>query len=951
MSYCRKCFTLTFVLVALTSHVGIATEVKNAVNFPKSRLTNSNSGNFLSLPFFAPNTVQAQTTQEKTDLVETELAQIPKLPELPQPQPLPKIQIEIMSDDAKLMLQRLREDIDRKFGTREREEQNRKKEREWQEYQRQNREFQKQEQERKQRQVDLLRRLPENLRNEAQVALRLHQRGEHQEGLKKLQWIVDAQRKNGNYKDEGTTLTLILSIYNSLGRYTEALDSSQKALAIQKKINDQEGVSISLHYQGLVYQNLEQYSKALNFYQQALAIAKESNDKLKEGQIIVDIGSVYIRQGNYSQATELYKQSLTILKQIQDQQQPFESLSSKNIWGFAQEIFSVQNQNNTTLGIAELEKTKSLMEQLALRLSKNSNSVIHQEYHILEGQALSGMGEASQYLGKYSQALELYQKALQIQKEINNKPEESRTLRKVGTVYANQGNYTQAIHYYQQSLKIAKKTNDKAGEGASLNNIGFIYNTLGKYIDAEKTLRDAVQAWESLRGGLSDDQKISIFEKQVGSYQFLQQSLVAQNKTDVALEIAERGRARAFVDLLALRISSNGNHQISSQPPNIEQIKQIAQQRSSTIVQYSMINGALTEKSKENLHPSLLYIWIIKPTGEIIFKQVDLKSSLKISFADLVSKSRDFIGARGRGILVTTDDRSAKNQYQNSLKKLYKILIKPIASELPQNEDGDIIFIPQGELFLLPFAALQDEEGKYLIEKHNILTAPSIQVLQLTHQQKIENLKAKTTKRPLVIGNPTMPNVIQKIGEKPQQLSSLPGAKEEALQIAQTLNTQYLIGSSATETIVKRLIGSASIIHLATHGLLDNFKEFGIPGAIALASSKQDDGLLTSNEIFDMKLNADLVVLSACDTGRGDIKGDGVIGLSRSFIATGVPSVIVSLWAVSDNSTAFLMTNFYQNLQQNPNKASALRLAMLTTMKKYPQPLNWAAFTLIGEAD
>jgi CHAT domain-containing protein len=94
-----------------------------------------------------------------------------------------------------------------------------------------------------------------------------------------------------------------------------------------------------------------------------------------------------------------------------------------------------------------------------------------------------------------------------------------------------------------------------------------------------------------------------------------------------------------------------------------------------------------------------------------------------------------------------------------------------------------------------------------------------------------------------------------------------------------------------------------------------------------------------------------LVVLSACDTGRGEIKGDGVIGLSRSLIAAGVPSVMVSLWAVDDNSTQLLMSDFYRQRQTNPNKAQALRQAMLNIIKQYPNPRDWAAFTIVGESD
>ncbi len=100
-----------------------------------------------------------------------------------------------------------------------------------------------------------------------------------------------------------------------------------------------------------------------------------------------------------------------------------------------------------------------------------------------------------------------------------------------------------------------------------------------------------------------------------------------------------------------------------------------------------------------------------------------------------------------------------------------------------------------------------------------------------------------------------------------------------------------------------------------------------------------------------MKLDADLVVMSACNTGRGQITGDGIIGLSRSWISAGVSSVIVSLWLVPDESTSTLMTNFYQNMQKDPDKAQALRQAMLQAMKQNPNPRDWAAFTLIGEAE
>ena len=169
--------------------------------------------------------------------------------------------------------------------------------------------------------------------------------------------------------------------------------------------------------------------------------------------------------------------------------------------------------------------------------------------------------------------------------------------------------------------------------------------------------------------------------------------------------------------------------------------------------------------------------------------------------------------------------------------------------------------------------------------------------------------------------------------------------------IASLYGAQPLIRQAASETAVKQLMPTARIVHLATHGLLDSFEEegAGIPGSIVLAADDENDGLLTSGEILQMSLNAELVVLSACDTGLGDITGDGVVGLSRSLVSAGVPGVLVSLWAVPDASTAELMAEFYRQLQSEQDTVQSLRQAMMKMMAIKPDPRDWAAFVLVGE--
>jgi CHAT domain-containing protein len=253
-------------------------------------------------------------------------------------------------------------------------------------------------------------------------------------------------------------------------------------------------------------------------------------------------------------------------------------------------------------------------------------------------------------------------------------------------------------------------------------------------------------------------------------------------------------------------------------------------------------------------------------------------------------------------------------------------------------------------LFSVPFAALQDLEGKSLIDSHTILTSPSIQLLEKTRQQRTTVERANLSDH-LIVGNPTMPSVTID-GNPSVQLDALEGSQREAEAIARLFNTQALVGDQAKKNAVIQRMTNSRVIHLATYGLLDDRN--GLDSAIALApdgTGELNDGLLTAAEIAQMKLNAELAVLSACDTGQGRITWDGVIGLSRSLILAGTPSVLVSLWAVPDVPTAELMTEFYKQWQKTGNEAQALRQAMLTIKEKYPNPRDWAGFTLIGESE
>jgi tetratricopeptide (TPR) repeat protein len=197
----------------------------------------------------------------------------------------------------------------------------------------------------------------------------------------------------------------------------------------------------------------------------------------------------------------------------------------------------------------------------------------------------------------------------------------------LGVYYQSLGQYPKAIEYYQQSLAIQKEIGDRNGEAGSLGNLGFAYYFLKQYPEAAKVLREAINIYESLRVKLTaDTDKVSIFETQANSYELLQAVLIAQNQTDTALEISERGRARAFIELLAASISKTPDIQPTVTPITIQQIQQIARQENATLVEYSLVLNKI-------------YCWVIKPTGEVLFRPVD-PASLSTSLEELVKETR-----------------------------------------------------------------------------------------------------------------------------------------------------------------------------------------------------------------------------------------------------------------------------------------------------------------------
>jgi CHAT domain-containing protein len=723
--------------------------------------------------------------------------------------------------------------------------------------------------------------------------------------------------------------------------YQAAIEVLERLLVVSQDLRDEPLQARVLTNLGIAENALGLYAQSINHHRQAGKIFYRLGDRASLGQALLNRGNAHQSIGDYDKTQMLYVESLKIAREFKNRRD--EGLRLKNLGGLL-----------ATIGEFK-PASQMLMESLTIQQELQDR--------LEQADVLRNLGTVDYFSHHLLQTIEHYQQALQLVKQVRNQQLEADLLSGLGLAYGDQKDYKMAIDYHTQSVAIAKTLNAPETLANALNNQAETFFAAGQLKPAIVSVNESIQVLEKLRPGLTDTYKVSIFDTQIKSYKLLEQLLVADNQAEASLEAAEKGRARAFAELLANR---NGKSSIG--PIDLAEIRRIAKAQQATIVEYSLVPDIdFRFLGKQKAPSERLLIWVVQPSGQINLRQVDLKRDRKTqgTINQMVAAARCLnpkpicpsVGevASTRGIKIASvkpketgasplrdqpkPDRKNALSYPG-LPELHQILIAPIADLLPTNPDDRVVIIPTESLFLVPFPALVDAQGTYLVKQHTLLSAPSIQVLGLTARS------AQSWKNPeelVVLGNPS---------PMPELLDALPAAEREAIAVAKTLKTKPFIGVDATRENLMARLGQAKLIHLATHGLLEYGQESGLDsmGAIALAQTATDKGLLTATEIANLQTQADLVVLSACDTGRGMITGDGVLGLARSWMAAGASSVVVSLWAVNDQSTSELMQTFYQGLVGQPNRAISLRQAMLRTMEQYPSPYDWAAFSLMGQS-
>ncbi len=786
-----------------------------------------------------------------------------------------------------------------------------------------------------------------------------------------------------------------------LANYTQSITSLQTALTALQTIQVTDPhvfltVDYLLRAIGEVHFQQGNYPQAIAHFQQSWAAAQarfaklspkqlaelnmaEKQTDLVEATFLLNLGKVYLSMGDYAQAMDHAQRALAKERAAfnrphanailtPDQQAQLPPVDESN------DQFSMGNDSNVDANVRE--RALGLLGEALFRAGRlpEAEKVLARALQDLDGARRREINMAATRTGSTAMIMGL------------DLEDQTKAAKRLQLVLVAQGKLNQALEVSEkgrarafaelvsQRLVTATKPNGESDPTTQSRPLMPSLGDLGN-MPAPEQVPDQVAAMMSpqLCQTLADQVAEMQGDRDMAQAQQILQQQISQCREAMAnsQQAISQERLKDFMRQMQANptvmdySTATVMQQQDSQPiaaPNLAQIQAVARQRKATLVEYAVVPDSSFGKLQTNSFQVL--IWVVQPNGTTSFRRVDtdtIKLAIKEqSLQQLVRSTRDIMGVRGRTSSEFAFNPAAiappASPQLIQLRQLHQLLIDPIADLLPKTPTETVVFIPQDELFLVPFAALQDGNGQTLLERHTIVTAPSIQVLQLTQQLRQQVTASQPGAllrgKAVIVGNPTMPKLRTSSGGW-EQLSSLAGAETEAQAIAQLLNRSAIIGSQARKSVVMQQMADAQLIHLATHGLLDDVQRLGVPGAIALApdgNRLDTDGFLTASEILEMKLKAELVVLSACDTGRGKITGDGVVGLSRSLITAGVPSLVVSLWKVPDDSTSFLMTQFYKNLQTTSDKAQALRQAMLATKEQFADPIHWAAFTLIGES-
>ena len=745
--------------------------------------------------------------------------------------------------------------------------------------------------------------------------------------------------------------------YSTLGRFPEGLAENARSLALYRELKDNRGASFVLSNTCAAHRVMGDLRRAAAECEEAYQLSKGLPDGVAAGVGLGNLGPVAAEQGNFSAAREYLEESIRLHEKKGDLRLLGTSLLN---------IGPVYRQ------LGETDKAFAVYER-AVKLTTQVND--------LSGRSMALFNRAALYtsLERYSEALADLREGLGQQEKFDSKYETGYGLINISRLESYLGDTDAACRDADHALEIGRQYQSVHLTWAALSARGACEVKRNNLVKAREVLEQAVAQIESARdlSGAGEQTGQGFMTDKVEPYRTLMNVQLQQGQPELAFATAERARARQLIDTVR-----RGKTQsfVSMTADERRDEKRLSDELARLDSRVAAVPGAAAkaearavwEKTYRDFESFRTHLYAAHPDLAArraeappltLAETADLlpdAGTLVIEFAVLPKSVQIFTVERGaddkpslkthavewdrlalaKEVLAFREQLAQRDlAYRPTAASLYSKLLGPAAVEL--RGKSTIVLVPDGVLWNLPFQALVRPDGTHLMERQTLFYTPSLTFLRQDRRQK-----ASAERELLAMGNPGSAN--------------LPNAAREVQTLARLYENGgalALTGAAATKDAWVQGAPNYRVLHVATHGVLNPVNPMYSWLALAPGAKDASDDALEAREIVALNLHADLAVLSACESGRGEVlAGEGLVGMSWAFLAAGTRTTVVSQWKVESSSTTELMLAFHRNLKpaldagQDLGRARSLQRAMLATMRtpEHHHPYYWAGFVMIG---
>jgi len=794
--------------------------------------------------------------------------------------------------------------------------------------------------------------------------------GNYAEALVSYNNSLKLARLTGNTWAEGRCYSGIGLVHWEQGDYSEALNYSEKSLDIATKIGDNEGISYCLGNIAIIYDQIGNVNKAFEYYKKGLEVSELIGNKSGIARNLENIGCTYLELQDYTNAEKYLLQSTEIFKKTGERKE------LAHAYG---------NLGYMMIEMKDYSKARKYLEQ-ALQIGQDvgAKGVVANQF--------IGLGYLEFELGNVKSSYDYFDKGLKYTVSLNDSKSFWEAQTGLAMVLREQGKSEKALEHAMAAI-------DKLEEVQRLLTISeFKSGYTDKHINIYENILDLLVSMNKDVPWKGYDVMAFQYAEKAKARVFLQNLL--ESKADIRSGVSPELKLK---EQEILRKIADRQKQLLHDDPDKRKRKELA----SELEKYENDFKKLEREIKSN-NPKYFNLYSPEPYGVEKVRAVILHDNevileyavgRKHSYLWMLSKDdfflyelpeKDVIVKAVKEYLHTINQKvGLTNPYESHIAKgreVFNLLLKPCINNLEKN--SHLMIVADDILHLLPFESLimdkSDGEGspRYLIEEFTVSYSPSstsLAFLPGTTQKKPADQKrllafadpvfqpsAAASETRSKAGRHMESGLLVMADEEPGlfshyrtgelQLHALPFARTEVQNISGLFpkgKSVIYIGAEANESTLKNeSLDRFDYIHFATHGLIEESVPFRSGIVLSAGEGSEEDGILQVNEILNLELNAEMVVLSACETALGKLyQGEGMEGISRAFIYAGASSMVVSLWNINDRSAAQLMTRFYDSLIKGSDKSMALQKAKLTMIKAgnaYSHPYYWAPYIILG---